>query len=120
MNLSSIQIAVVVSAGILFWFLAAICVRYLGPWAFDFGFRHLVLYALILPGAWVGVRVIQHFAKLEGHEVFTGVTVATMAALFLDGLAFVWLPSLYGLEFGLQIAGAASILWGAGAFIAAP
>jgi hypothetical protein len=118
MSLTPRQNIIVVAAGIILWFAAALCVQYLGPWLFDFGLKHALFYVLLIPITWPFVVAIEKIAGLTKETLFLGIGIGTATALFLDGLAFAWFPSLYGLSAEIRLAGAASILWGAGVFLA--
>jgi len=118
MSLSNRQLVIVIAAGVVLWFAAAMCVRYLGPWLFDFGVIQILLYVLLVPITWCFIWVIQKLAGLTRDNLFRGIGIGTASALFLDGIAFAWFPAFYSLSADIRLAGAASILWGAGVFLA--
>jgi len=117
MSLSHRQIAIVAALGAILWFAAAMVARDAGPFLFDQGWRHVLLYLGLFPVTWPFVILFRAAADLSKDNLFAGVAVGTMTALFLDGAAFAWLPTLYGPSTDNQLAGAASILWGAGVFL---
>ncbi len=118
MSLTTRQTATVVATGIVLWFVAAMAIRYFGSWLFDFGLKHILFYVLLFPISFPFVLLLEKLAGLTKDTVFAGVSIATMAALFLDGIAIAFFPGFYSLSFEIQLAGAASILWGAAVFIA--
>ena len=117
MSLTTRQTVIVVVTGIVLWFVAAMAIRFFGSWLFDFGLKHILFYVLLFPVSFPFVLLLEKIADLTKDTVFAGVAVATMAALFLDGIAIAFFPGFYSLSFEIQLAGAASILWGAAVFI---
>lgn len=108
------QLTNLVIFGAIGWFAAAMLARTIGPMgAFD-GINMVILYGLIVPGTIPIVLVVRKFAGLKRHQMFVGMSVLTMSALFLDGMAVAWFPSLYGSDTALVANSAAAILWGAG------
>lgn len=60
------------------------------------------------------VLVVQALLRLPKARLFEAVSVMTMTALLLDGLAFSFAPGLYGLGEGHRLGAAALVLWCAG------
>jgi len=118
MSLTTRQTTIVIATGIVLWFVAAMAIRFFGSWLFDFGLKHILFYVLLFPISFPFVLLLEKLAGLTKDNIFAGVAVATMAALFLDGIAIAFFPGFYSLSFEIQLAGAASILWGAAVFIA--
>lgn len=109
--LTTTQIVVLVANGVVLWFLAALLIRAIEPLgAFD-GLGRLVVYALVIPGSLPFVYLLRAVAKLRRDRTAIGVTIATAAALLLDGIAVALVPSLYGAD---PAGAGAAILWGAG------
>jgi hypothetical protein len=57
---------------------------------------------------------VQALLRLSGARLFEAVSVMTMTALLLDGLAFSFAPGLYGNGEGHRLAASALVLWGGG------
>jgi hypothetical protein len=112
------QLSILAAMGALYWFLAALIVRWTAPiWAGLDG-RTALTFALIvigtLPALLLGLRV----AGLGRNRSQVAALVMTGAALLLDGLALTWGRSLYGSDPATVLSGAASIMWGAGVALA--
>ncbi|MEN0651795.1 MULTISPECIES: hypothetical protein [Hyphobacterium] len=115
-GLSLGQYVIAIAMGIALWFLGALIIGWIAPLgAFD-GWGRALTYALLIPGTLPFVLLIKRLARLGDEQVFAGATVATGAAIALDGLAIPYLPGVYG---GAPLADAgAVILWGGAAAIA--
>jgi hypothetical protein len=111
---SGMQFAILAVMGAVYWFVAAMIVRWsAAAWVGNTGMT-LLVFALIIaataPALLVGMRV----ANVGRDRASLAATVMTMAALLLDGVALTWAPSLYGSDPVVVLGGAASIMWGAG------
>lgn len=62
----------------------------------------------------VTVIAVQALLRLSAARLFEAVSVMTMVALMLDGLAFSFAPGLYGSGEGHRLAASAMVLWGGG------
>jgi hypothetical protein len=113
-ELTSAQLVILMFYGAVLWFLAAMLVRVLAPMGALSGVGRIVTYALVVPGTVPAIWLARVVAKLARDQTATGIVVVTAVALLLDGVAFAWLPTLYGPDPALWLAGAAVILWGAG------
>ncbi len=100
--------------GAVLWFFAALLIQWLGPMGVFEGYWRLVLYGLVIPGTAPFIWLIAKVAGLARHQIGVGVSVATMIAVLLDGVALAWLPDLYGGDSERTAAAGAVILWGAG------
>ncbi len=111
------KLAIWVLIGVVFWFVAAMMVRFMGTVVFDPKSINLVLlFALSFPFGFGAMRVIGFLVGLRGVAFLPAVVVMTMTATFLDGIAFTW-TSLYGLPVESMVYGAAWILWGIGCIL---
>jgi len=52
-------------------------------------------YLLVVPGTYPFVLIIRRVAGLRVNQTSNGISVATAAALLIDGVAFAWFPDLY-------------------------
>lgn len=107
------QFGVCVFLGALLWLVAALLLRWLGPQGVYDGTARLWLYLLIVPGTFPFLLMVERLAGLARHQLFAGVAVVTMAAMFLDGVALAWFPGLYGAGTALHAGAGGTILWGA-------
>jgi hypothetical protein len=112
-GLSGRQFGVCVGLGALLWLVAALLLRFLGPMGIYDGMARVWLYLLIIPGTFPFLLMVERVAGLGRAQLFTGVAVVTMAAMFLDGVALAWFPGLYGATVPLHAGAGGTILWGA-------
>ena len=104
-----------VGAGV--WLGAAIALRLLEPFAL-IGQGALLQAAAavgtlaVLAGA---VLTVRRVLAIPRPRLFEAVSVMTMTALLLDGLAFSFAPWLYGTGADHRLAAAALVMWGGGA-----
>ncbi len=111
------RVAVWVSIGVAFWFIAAMMVRVMGTAVFNTeGLSMVLLFALSFPFGFGALRLIGWLVGLRGTAFLPAVVVMTMTATLLDGIAFTW-TGLYGLPLESRVYGAAWILWGVGCIL---
>lgn len=111
------RVAVWVSIGVVFWFVAAMMVRLMGTAVFNTQSLSMVLlFALSFPFGFGALRLIGWMVGLRGAAMLPAVVVMTMTATLLDGIAFTW-TRLYGLPLESRVYGAAWILWGVGCIL---
>lgn len=100
--------------GAVLWLAAALLLRWLGPMGIHEDPLRILVYLLVIPGTFPFVLQIEKLAKLRRDQAFTGMAVATMMAVLLDGVALAWFPRLYGETVEMWAGAGAVILWGAG------
>ena len=111
------RVAVWISIGVAFWFVAAMMVRLMGTAVFNTqGVSMVLLFALSFPFGFGALRLIGWMVGLRGAAMLPAVVVMTMTATLLDGVAFTW-TGLYGLPLESRVYGAAWILWGVGCIL---
>jgi hypothetical protein len=109
------QIPLFILLGVVFWFNAAMIVRYCGASVFSEGNPKLILFfALAVPITLASMYLTALIAKLGIHELLKPVVIMTFTATFLDGIALTWFRSLYSPSFEVALFGSAFILWGVG------
>lgn len=108
------RMGLLVTVGVVFWFVAAVTLRFLEPLQPFAGAARVVSYLLTVPvlalSIWVGQRIV----GFSRGEAFGAVSVLTMVAVCCDGLAFGFFPGLYGADPAYQLAAAGVVLWGGG------
>jgi hypothetical protein len=115
--LSPGQMARTAAVGVIYWFMAALFVRYT-PEAGVFGrATGVATFVLSVPVAWLGVVILRWAAALQPERIVAGVAFGTGAATFCDGIALTWGRTLYGTDSGHVLLGSAWILWGVGLFL---
>ncbi len=116
-QLSSRQVAILVTWGVLLWFAVAMFIRYAPPALFGRGIATSLLFAAALPIAWVTIWVTRRVASLGPNQLVAASALASAAAMLCDGIALTW-SSLYGSGTDL-VPAAAWLLWGVGAILVA-
>ena len=112
------QIITVIVFGVIFWFVAALIVRFGAPMGFFGPTASIIAFALAIPGCWLSVLVVKRIARLEAGQMVAGIVIGTVTATLCDGIALTWARGLfYGSDPTLVNFGAAWILWGAGLFL---
>lgn len=113
-SLASSQIVALAMIGAVYWFVAALVVRWTAAgWVGNDAMTAVVFVLIVLatvPALLLGYRL----AGISRSRAATGATVMTGAAALLDGVALTWFPALYGISPAVILGGAAAILWGAG------
>ena len=96
--------------GALFWFVAALIIRYTGEFFFSSNLLIIILFILLFPLSYVFILI----ANPEPSETLESVAIMVYTASFLDGLALTFFRQLYGETLEICLLGAASILFGIG------
>ena len=111
---STRQSLILAVMGAIFWFAAALVVRWTAAdWAGRDGPTALMFVLIVVstpPLLWLGLKV----AGLGRAHAEHAATVMVGIAALLDALALTWFRALYGIDPATVLAGAAAILWGAG------
>ena len=88
------QWIILVVSGLVLWFVAAMMIRVLEPMgALDDGAR-MITYVLVFPGTAPFIWGLVQLARLKTGQVTLGSAIVVMSAMFADGLALSWFPSL--------------------------
>jgi hypothetical protein len=100
--------------GVAIWLLAALGLRALEPLGLLVGGARIVSYALAVPALAVTIWIAQRLLGFSRAEAFGAVSVMTMVAICLDGIAFGFFPGLYGAGEAHRLGAAGVVLWGGG------
>jgi hypothetical protein len=116
--LTTAQTVTLAIMGAIYWFVAALVVRWTAAnWVGSNGPTALVFALIIVatvPALFLGMAV----ARVGRNQAQISAAIMTGTALLLDGVALTWGQSLYGTDPAVVLGGAASIMWGAGVAIA--
>lgn len=115
--LTANQLVLMVVLGIIFWFVAALAVRFGSGLGWFGPIASIVAFAVGIPICWLSVRFCKQVGGLAAGQNLPGVGIGLMAATFCDGIALTWARDLYGSDAALITLGAAWILWGVGLFL---
>jgi hypothetical protein len=109
------RLTLYVFLGAIFWFGAAMLIRFIGPYALTDGNPLRLLMFVITVPVTIGFLFT---AKLMGnkgwHQLLRPMVVMTYTATFLDGIALTWFHTLYADSYEIALFGSALILWGVG------
>jgi hypothetical protein len=112
-HLTARQSTILIAAGIILWFAAALLLQALNTANLLGGTGSMIVYALVIPGTLPFVLLLARIAGLSAPQIVPGYALATLAALFCDGTAVAFWPALYGAN-DLQVRLAAgAVIWGA-------
>lgn len=101
--------------GIIFWFTAAMAVRFLGGTVFSHGNSNLILaYILAVPLLLGSIALSKLLSGKPYRELDKPVAWMTGVAAMLDGIALSWFQEIYSERDEVAMHGAAWILFGAG------
>lgn len=104
--------------GALFWFTAAMVVRFFVPLGALTDWAAFVTFALVVPVTYAALQFSRAVTGFGVHQYLHAAALMTGTALLLDGIALTWFTRLYGDDVMFVLPGAASILWGAGVALA--
>lgn len=112
------SLTVLIIVGALYWFAAALVVRWTAAGWVGSTVATMFVFALIvivtIPALFLGMRLAGSGRSGACHASM----VMTMSALLLDGIALTWFPGLYGSDPKVVLGGAAAIMFGAGIALA--
>ncbi|QZY88268.1 hypothetical protein [Exiguobacterium acetylicum] len=113
------QVIILVVLGVAFWFVGALSVRFGSGIGMFENAGNVIAFLIGLPVSWISVIIIKKVARLSAEQIVPGVSLGLLVATFLDGIVLTWGTSLYGTDPLFVGRGAAWILWGVFAFLAA-
>ncbi|NML93122.1 hypothetical protein [Novosphingobium olei] len=96
--LNAQQSGVMIVAGIVLWYAAAVLLRALSDAQLLGGSTGALVFAATVPGTLPFVLLLRRLGGLGADQVVPGYTLATTAALLCDGVAMTWYPALYGAD----------------------
>jgi hypothetical protein len=109
------QLILFVALGIIFWFTAAMVIRFGGAKVFSENNLLLILFfVLAFPITYIFFLVTKLVSKVPYTAMLQPVVVMTLTAALLDGIALAFFRTLYAQSFEVALHGAAWILWGVG------
>lgn len=113
------QAILLVVLGVVFWFVGALPVRFGSGIGMFENAGNVIAFLIGLPVSWISVIIIKKVARLNAEQMVPGVSLGLLVATSLDGIVLTGGTSLYGTVPLIVGRGAAWILWGVFAFLAA-
>ena len=126
-SLSQSQLYSLVGLGTIYWGAAAVTIRHAGHILFANDLRRVATFSGSIPTGYMLMVMSEGLLGIHSSQRFMATAVMLAAALPLDGLAFMFFPSLYenpsikktnphsAVTFSRM--GAASIFWGVGVIL---
>lgn len=112
---NSLNFALCVLLGVIFWFIGVLFVRLGGETLFINGSPWLLfLFALIIPISWIFVKVSAVIGKVSGAALLNTLVIETVVATLIDGTVLTWFQSIYSNDQTKLLLIAAWLLWGGG------
>jgi hypothetical protein len=109
------QLSLFVFLGMVFWLNAAMIVRFCGSLVFSEGNPLLgVFFIIAILITIFTIFVLKHISRLRYDQLFGPITIMTITATFLDGVAMTWFRTIYSQSFEVSFFGSALILWAVG------
>lgn len=113
--MKSSKLALFVALGVVFWFNAAMIVRFSGTHVFTENNTNLIwMYLLAIPITVLSIILTKFLSGFPYNALLKPVVIMTLVATILDGIALAWFGGLYGDSHEVRLYGAALILWAAG------
>jgi hypothetical protein len=113
--MSQSKISLYVFLGVIFWFNAAMIIRFMGETFLTENNPKLILaFLLTFPITGFTFYITKLVTKLAYSELLRPIVIMTFTATFLDGIALTWFRQLYSSSFEVALHGSALILWAAG------
>jgi hypothetical protein len=113
-RLSTVQTITLAVIGAVYWFIAALIVRWTAANWVGNDPMTAVVFGLIVVGTVPALLLGYRVAGVARAHAAIGATIMTAAALLLDGVALTWVRALYGSDPATVLGGSAAIMWGAG------
>jgi hypothetical protein len=123
-DFNQIQISGLVGLGVVYWVAAALTIRYAGHICFSNDLRRFFMYMSAIPIVYIAMGFGEGFLGISSKHRLTSTAIMSTSALLLDGIAFMWFPTLYenpklkqkrlSSSIVFSRMGAAWILWGVG------
>ncbi len=106
-GLSPTQIVILSAYGLMLWLVAAFMIRYGTPAGLFGRLANIPVYAVTAAGAVLLIRSSARWAGLRRGQLLAGTAIVSIAALFADGIAIAWAPTLYGMDAAASLPGIA-------------
>jgi hypothetical protein len=115
LKMSQSKFFLYVFLGVIFWFNAAMIIRFMGKNFLTENNPKLILaFLLTFPVTGITFYVTKLVTKLAYSELLRPIVIMTFTATFLDGIALTWYRQLYSTSFEVALHGSALILWAVG------
>jgi len=93
--MNQIQISGLIGLGVVFWGAAALKVRYAGHIFYANDLRRFSIFMAAAPIGYTAMRFSEGLLGISSKQRLTSTAIMCATALLLDGVAFMWFPTLY-------------------------
>jgi hypothetical protein len=115
MNNSKSQLSLFIILGVIFWLNAALIIRFSGSSVFSEGNPLLgVFFIVAIIITLITIFILKQISGLRYDQLLAPLTIMTIIATILDGIAMTWFRTLYSQSFEVSFFGSALILWAVG------
>jgi hypothetical protein len=115
MNNSKSQLSLFIILGVIFWLNAALIIRFSGSSVFSEGNPLLgVFFIVAIIITLITIFILKQISRLRYDQLLAPLTIITITATILDGIAMTWFRTLYSQSFEVSFFGSALILWAVG------
>jgi hypothetical protein len=115
MTKTNSQLPLFIFLGIVFWLNAALIIRFCGASVFSEGNPLLPVFFVVAVLITIfTIYVLKLISRLRYDQLLRPLTIMTITATFLDGIAMTWFRTLYSQSFEVSFFGSALILWAVG------
>jgi hypothetical protein len=114
--------------GVIFWGVGVLTIRYASHILFENDLRRVFSYISAIPTGFLIAGISEGLVGISSKHRLTSVAIMTVSALMLDGLAYMWFPTLYEnptlkkknppLSMALSRMGAGWLLWSTAIYFA--
>jgi hypothetical protein len=112
---SKTQLPLFVFLGIIFWLNAALIIRFSGSSVFSEGNPLLGIFFIVAILVTIfTIFILKQISRLRYDQLLGPLTIMTITATILDGIAMTWFRTLYSQSFEVSFFGSALILWAVG------
>jgi hypothetical protein len=109
------QLPLFIFLGIIFWLNAALIIRFSGSSVFSEGNLLLGIFFIVAILVTIfTIFILKKISQLRYDQLFGPLTIMTITATILDGIAMTWFRTLYSESFEVSFFGSALILWAVG------
>jgi hypothetical protein len=115
MTSSKSQLPLFIILGVIFWLNAALIIRISGSSVFSEGNPLLgVFFIVAIIITVITIFILKQISRLRYDQLLAPLTIMTITATILDGIAMTWFRTLYSQSFEVSFFGSALILWAVG------
>ena len=94
-DFSQFQVASLAGLGAIYWGMAAYEIRCFGPVSLANDLRRISMFLSLVPLSYGVIRFSEAIVGINSKERLATTVIMCSSALLLDGIAFMWFPTIY-------------------------